>query len=35
VAMQSMLNAMEPKGPHRYWKTEFLPPVERVPGRLR
>jgi len=25
VAMQSMLNAMEPKGPHRYWKTEFLP----------
>jgi len=25
AAMQSMLNAMEPKGPHRYWKTEFLP----------
>jgi hypothetical protein len=25
VAMQSMLNAMEPKGLHRYWKTEFLP----------
>jgi hypothetical protein len=20
-----MLNAMEPKGLHRYWKTEFLP----------
>jgi FAD/FMN-containing dehydrogenase len=25
AAMQSMLNAMEPKGLHRYWKTEFLP----------
>jgi FAD/FMN-containing dehydrogenase len=25
TAMQAMLNAMEPKGPHRYWKTEFLP----------
>jgi len=25
VALQSMLNANEPKGPHRYWKTEFLP----------
>jgi FAD/FMN-containing dehydrogenase len=25
TAMQSMLNAMEPKGLHRYWKTEFLP----------
>jgi FAD/FMN-containing dehydrogenase len=24
VAMQSMLNAMEPKWLHRYWKTEFL-----------
>jgi FAD/FMN-containing dehydrogenase len=23
--LQSMLNAMEPKGLHRYWKTEFLP----------
>lgn len=25
VAQQSMLDAMEPKGVHRYWKTEFLP----------
>jgi FAD/FMN-containing dehydrogenase len=25
VRLQSMLNAMEPKGLHRYWKTEFLP----------
>lgn len=25
VAMQSMLNAMEPRGLHRYWKAEFLP----------
>ena len=25
VAIQSMLNAMEPKGLHRYWKAEFLP----------
>lgn len=25
VGLQSMLNAMEPKGFHRYWKTEFLP----------
>ncbi len=25
VALQSMLNANEPKGPHRYWKTEFFP----------
>lgn len=25
VGLQSMLNANEPKGPHRYWKTEFLP----------
>jgi len=25
VALQSMLKANEPKGPHRYWKTEFLP----------
>jgi FAD/FMN-containing dehydrogenase len=25
AALQSMLNAMEPKGLHRYWKTEFLP----------
>lgn len=25
VGLQSMLNAMEPKGLHRYWKTEFLP----------
>ena len=25
TALQSMLNAIEPKGPHRYWKTEFLP----------
>ncbi|MGH8923838.1 MAG: FAD-binding oxidoreductase [Acidimicrobiia bacterium] len=25
VHLQSMLNALEPKGPHRYWKTEFLP----------
>jgi FAD/FMN-containing dehydrogenase len=31
VAMQSMLNAMEPKGPHRYWKTEFLP---HLPGEF-
>jgi hypothetical protein len=27
VAMQSMLNALEPKGLHRYWKSEFLPGV--------
>jgi hypothetical protein len=25
AALQSMLNAMGPKGLHRYWKTEFLP----------
>lgn len=25
TAQQSMLNANEPKGPHRYWKTEYLP----------
>ena len=25
MGLQSMLNANEPKGPHRYWKTEFLP----------
>ena len=25
VAMQSMLNVMEPKWLHRYWKAEFLP----------
>lgn len=25
AALQSMLNANEPKGPHRYWKTEYLP----------
>jgi FAD/FMN-containing dehydrogenase len=25
VAVQSMLNAMEPKWLHRYWKAEFLP----------
>lgn len=25
TGLQSMLNANEPKGPHRYWKTEFLP----------
>jgi len=25
MAMQSMLNAMEPKWLHRYWKAEFLP----------
>jgi FAD/FMN-containing dehydrogenase len=25
TAQQSMLDANEPKGPHRYWKTEFLP----------
>lgn len=25
VGLQTMLNANEPKGPHRYWKTEFLP----------
>jgi len=25
TALQSMLNAMEPKWLHRYWKTEFLP----------
>ena len=25
TALQTMLNANEPKGPHRYWKTEFLP----------
>jgi FAD/FMN-containing dehydrogenase len=25
LAMQSMLNAMEPKWLHRYWKAEFLP----------
>jgi hypothetical protein len=27
VAVQSMLNALEPKGLHRYWKSEFLPGV--------
>ncbi|HZK48759.1 MAG TPA: hypothetical protein VFD74_04075 [Thermoleophilia bacterium] len=25
VAQQSMLDANEPKGPHRYWKTEYIP----------
>jgi FAD/FMN-containing dehydrogenase len=25
TAQQSMLDAMEPKGVHRYWKTEFVP----------
>jgi FAD/FMN-containing dehydrogenase len=25
AAQQSMLNAMEPRGLHRYWKSEFLP----------
>jgi FAD/FMN-containing dehydrogenase len=25
VAQQSMLDALEPRGLHRYWKTEFLP----------
>jgi len=25
TALQSMVDANEPKGPHRYWKTEFLP----------
>jgi FAD/FMN-containing dehydrogenase len=25
ATQQSMLNAMEPKGLHRYWKSEFLP----------
>lgn len=25
TGLQSMLDANEPKGPHRYWKTEFLP----------
>ncbi|HEX9411713.1 MAG TPA: FAD-binding oxidoreductase, partial [Actinomycetota bacterium] len=25
TAQQSMLNALEPKGFHRYWKSEFLP----------
>jgi FAD/FMN-containing dehydrogenase len=25
AALQSLLNAMEPKGLHRYWKSEFLP----------
>lgn len=25
TALQSMLDANEPSGPHRYWKTEFLP----------
>ena len=25
TAQQSMLDAMEPKGPYRYWKTEYLP----------
>jgi hypothetical protein len=25
AVMQSMLNAMEPKGLHRYWKTELVP----------
>lgn len=25
VAQQSMVDAMEPKGLHRYWKTEYLP----------
>ncbi len=33
VGLQSMLNAMEPRGPHRYWKTEFLP--ELSSGFLR
>jgi len=25
TGQQSMIDALEPKGPHRYWKTEFLP----------
>jgi FAD/FMN-containing dehydrogenase len=25
TALQSMVDANEPRGPHRYWKTEFLP----------
>lgn len=25
TALQAMLNANEPSGPHRYWKSEFLP----------
>jgi FAD/FMN-containing dehydrogenase len=29
VALQSMLNAMEPKWLHRYWKTWFLPGLSR------
>jgi FAD/FMN-containing dehydrogenase len=29
VAMQSMLNAMEPRWLHRYWKAEFLPGLSR------
>ena len=33
TALQSMLNANEPSGPHRYWKTEFLP--ELADGFLR
>jgi hypothetical protein len=31
VAMQSMLNAMEPKWLHRYWKAEFFPGLSRRP----
>jgi len=29
VKLQSIVNAMEPKGLHRYWKTEFLKEVSR------
>jgi len=29
VALQSMLNVMEPKWLHRYWKAEFLPGLSR------
>ncbi len=29
AAQQSMLDAMEPKALHRYWKTEFLPGLSR------
>jgi FAD/FMN-containing dehydrogenase len=29
TALQSMLNAMEPKGLHRYWKSEFVAEVSK------
>jgi hypothetical protein len=29
TVQQSMLDALEPKGVHRYWKTEFLPGLSK------